>query len=908
MTKNIKQIRIFISSPSDVNTERQEVQEVIDELNRTLGEHNGFVLFPLTWEKNTYPSVETYSQDAINKQIDDYDIFVGIMSNRYGSPTPNAGSGTEEEFNSAYEKRDSVQIMFFFKNAQIMSNDVDIEQLQKVREFKKGIESKGVFYKDFTNDFKKLFRESLTKYISEKYISRDGNNPIDNPQITIQLNQEFEKYLHSTDAFFTHPSGEDISLRDLYIPQNLKIISELNKNDKRTNIEDLTSAVDTDGFLYYIIGEERSGKTALCKYVFQKYYYEHNFFPILLNGIDLSINTRKEKILHIIIDKAKEQYLRINKFPKEKKEENKDFVIIIDDFQTATKGNDKYWKLLTSNLEALFSNIIAVGDISISTRDISANPPFENFDKYIIMEFGPILRNQLVEKWNSYGQDTSIESKNEIRRKNDEANKQINSILGKNFIPAYPFYILGILQVLEGRRNNNSINYSLHGFYYEHLINDCLIHSIKQPKDIGFYYNFLVFFCYFLFEQKVKEISIEQFDEFYNLYCEKHDVDKTVFGIKTIKETLKETKILSFNNNVRIGQNYIYYFFVAKYIANHIEDENIKSIVQKICERIFKDEYANIIMFVTHLSKNNWIIVTLLDNARQIFSNSPTCKLEQDIQSLNVLMNDFTAKVIGAIDVDKERKSNLLLESELEERQKEFDNDEMNYSQFTLDDDINEIDLFAQINLAVKTIDILGQIAIKYWGELEAKTKYEIIETAYTVGMRTLGLYLTMMSEHKDELAEYIANTIIDEYSKRNRADISLQKEMIQKKSLQYVADLSYLTSLAVITRISNSVGDDRLNKTFDKILDNNPFNSYKLINLAINLNYPGLPMSNIEQYSKDMRNNIMCYRLLQDLVISHMYKFDVDYKNKNKISSLLNITIQNQLYIQKSSQIKREE
>ena len=275
----------------------------------------------------------------------------------------------------------------------------------------------------------------------------------------------------------------------MYIPQNLKIISELNKNDKRTNIEDLTSAVDTDGFLYYIIGEERSGKTALCKYVFQKYYYEHNFFPILLNGIDLSINTRKEKILHIIIDKAKEQYLRINKFPKEKKEENKDFVIIIDDFQTATKGNDKYWKLLTSNLEALFSNIIAVGDISISTRDISANPPFENFDKYIIMEFGPILRNQLVEKWNSYGQDTSIESKNEIRRKNDEANKQINSILGKNFIPAYPFYILGILQALEVLPGNNSINYSLHGFYYEHLINDSIIHSIKHQKDISFYYN-----------------------------------------------------------------------------------------------------------------------------------------------------------------------------------------------------------------------------------------------------------------------------------------------------------------------------------------------------------------------------------------------------------------------------------
>ena len=305
MTKKINQIRVFISSPSDVNTERQEAQEIIDELNTTLGESNGFVLYPLTWEKNTYPSVGTYSQEVINKQIVDYDIFVGIMSNRFGSPTPKANSGTEEEFNYAYEKRENVQIMFFFKNAQIMSNDVDIEQLQKVRKFKEEIANKGVYYREFTNDFKKVFREDLTKYISDKYISKNENINIDNSHIAIQLNQEFDKYLHSTDTFFTHPSGEDLSLDNIYVPQNLKIISENNKNDKRTNIADLTDAIDIDGIHYYIIGGERSGKSALCKYTFCKYFYKNNLTPILMNGSDLSSNTRRDKILQIIIDKYK---------------------------------------------------------------------------------------------------------------------------------------------------------------------------------------------------------------------------------------------------------------------------------------------------------------------------------------------------------------------------------------------------------------------------------------------------------------------------------------------------------------------------------------------------------------------------------------------------------------------------
>ncbi len=133
-------------------------------------------------------------------------------------------------------------------------------------------------------------------------------------------------------------------------------------------------------------------------------------------------------------------------------------------------------------------------------------------------------------------------------------------------------------------------------------------------------------------------------------------------------------------------------------------------------------------------------------------------------------------------------------------------------------------------------------------------------------------------------------------------------KEEIKKESLRYLAYLSYLLSFAIIRRVSDSVGDERLNKTFEKITEKNPYNSYKLINLSINLNYPGLPMSEIEQYSKDMEGNIMCHRLLQDLVINHLYKYDVDYKDKSRISSFLGIKIQNQLYIQKSSQTKRKE
>ena len=80
----------------------------------------------------------------------------------------------------------------------------------------------------------------------------------------------------------------------------------------------------------------------------------------------------------------------------------------------------------------------------------------------------------------------------------NESNEKIHDNtkeLGKNFIPSYPVYILGILQSLEGSKYGSD-NYSLHGFYYEHLINDALFHAVENHKNIGFYRKFLTTFCY----------------------------------------------------------------------------------------------------------------------------------------------------------------------------------------------------------------------------------------------------------------------------------------------------------------------------------------------------------------------------------------------------------------------------
>ena len=314
-------------------------------------------------------------------------------------------------------------------------------------------------------------------------------------------------------------------------------------------------------------------------------------------------------------------------------------------------------------------------------------------------------------------------------------------------------------------------------------------------------------------------------------------------------------------------------------------------------------------MFITHLSKSPMIIQELVNNANEIFSEFEPSKLESEIENINKLIQEIPNKVIREIDVDKERDDQLRLETELEEKQKEFDEDNMNYTSFSLDDDVTNIDLLAKMNLALKSIDLLGQLGIKYWGELESADKLNIVSAAYNLGLRALSLNLKLLWDNKEDITEHIKKIIIDKYikDKCDEWDPTLNKEKITASARNFIISWSYLLSIAIIRRVSFSVGDENLKPTFSKVLDANPYNSYKLINASIELNYPGIPYNLIKQYSEDMSDNKMCHTILRDLVVHHMYRFDIDHTTRSKITNLnLGLSMETQRYIQSSSQIKR--
>ncbi|WP_309083151.1 DUF4062 domain-containing protein [Chelativorans sp.] len=169
-------LTVFAASPNDVAEERNKLEEIVRELNITWSRQLGLRLDLVKWETHAYPGIGTDPQDVVNTQIpDDYDIFIGIMWHRFGTPTGRYGSGTVEEFERARQRvqelPNSVDVMFYFRDSPPLSiSQIDARELLSVQEFRQSLGEKGALYWPYkdVNDFEKLLRIHLSR-ITQKW-------------------------------------------------------------------------------------------------------------------------------------------------------------------------------------------------------------------------------------------------------------------------------------------------------------------------------------------------------------------------------------------------------------------------------------------------------------------------------------------------------------------------------------------------------------------------------------------------------------------------------------------------------------------------------------------------------------------------------------------------------------------
>lgn len=145
MSFHAEVLNVLIASPSDVETERDEVEHAIYEWNRRYSEQLNVILLPRRWEKDVVPAYRGNDpQQIINEQIVlKSDILIGIFWTKLGTPTLNHSSGTLEEINQFVEARKAVMLYFLDKPVP-RSND-NYSEMARVDEFKRNYSSKGMY-------------------------------------------------------------------------------------------------------------------------------------------------------------------------------------------------------------------------------------------------------------------------------------------------------------------------------------------------------------------------------------------------------------------------------------------------------------------------------------------------------------------------------------------------------------------------------------------------------------------------------------------------------------------------------------------------------------------------------------------------------------------------------------------
>lgn len=161
MPKSTTTYSLLISCPGDIKDEIKIIKEKAEDFNRAFGEINNVKIETKHWSKDSYPESGGKPQELLNKQfIRDCDLAVAIFWTKFGTPTDEYGSGTEEEIELLIKA--GKQVFVYFSNSPISPDDIDAQQHERVKKFKESFKSRGIYreYNDI-GDFEKMFLNHL---------------------------------------------------------------------------------------------------------------------------------------------------------------------------------------------------------------------------------------------------------------------------------------------------------------------------------------------------------------------------------------------------------------------------------------------------------------------------------------------------------------------------------------------------------------------------------------------------------------------------------------------------------------------------------------------------------------------------------------------------------------------------
>ena len=705
-------------------------------------------------------------------------------------------------------------------------------------------------------------------------------------------NSVFEDVLLRCPISFSNSYKDDLRIDEIFVYPDFRARSFFEKNLTDIKSEGVLSFI-ADKRLVQIVGPPMSGKTTMSRKLYADLREEYKYVPILVSGDEISGKPGtafvKQRDKAFIQQYSKEQLEAFIQLAPSRK------ALIVDDWHRAKLNAQGKTEFLRQAREE-FGVVVTVGAEQSWFQDMldaSLHNQISDFQYCEIREFGHRLREQILFKWHSLGQEYNIE-KSELVKLVERSGTLLNGVLGKGLFPPFPLFILYTLQIISVEQTNVRAHGS-YGHVYEAFITKRLTPISQKSTDIGTYYTYLSLIAYELFTSNKKCLSRAEITEVHSRFVKEYDVP---WEMDTTLSKLESTGILGeTGDGFGFLQKYCYYFFVANYFqktfGDNPSDSSFRTQLSNMAEMVHDDEYMNILIFYIYLTEDRQLIEFFIGQAKSIFAEYEPCLLRKDVDFLDELLQARQIDLAPTNVLENRRKFAEQKDQAIEtmERARQV-------AQRTRYD--KALDVSLKLDFANHSLQVMGQVLKNFPGDIKADLKNALTEESYLLGLRTMTGVLAVLRENLDLIRSLLEQMILVHRAMREPAAAAL--------AVKVFARLAENTIFGLIKRVSASVGMEELSMTYSavrkKLGESNL--SARMIDLSIQLDhFPKMPHSDIEDLTTATRSHLVAYNILLMLVMEHLHLFEVGYKDRQKLSKLLGTRTQSTLLSEKMFKIE---
>lgn len=675
-----------------------------------------------------------------------------------------------------------------------------------------------------------------------------------------ELNSDFLKSLEEIKIPLVIGDKSKVCISEIFVFPDLEVMNADTKI--LDNYPDSQEILKNKYGHCLLAGDSQIGKSSLLRNIFLKKYAE-NKTPILMTGKDIKELDFKRILKRVFRRQYKngdehfEEYQQLDKSNK---------VLLIDDYHTCSYSATSVYEMLREAMEKFDLVVLSIDKTHSMLPVLQAE--FKAIKFFNIKPLGHFKRNALVERYIYLKGNTNYD--NDVLTEQQETFDKVQGVLGDKLIPSFPIFILSILQSLElnaPRQNETSF-----GYCYQTLIHYSLFKANVKIDDIDGYFNFLSEIAYEFIKRDVDVISENDFMQFFTNYK-----IRFVFGTYSkVRETLISSRILIFDDDeIYFGYDYILYYLSAKKIADIIHKPEGKAIVKKLFDKLHIEKNGNILVFVTHHSKDITFIEDSLLHSMIILTDYQPITLASDdpfYNHLKQIIDDFSNDIL---ELHKNPKTVR------EEKLRKMDEIESNRQIRKEEEEEDLISL--PIRQSLRSIDIVGQIIRNRKGSLEKDQIKNMIKEVYTTGFRTVSYTAELLNSVKNKIIIVLNKdeTILDS----SRGDI-------EKAISEFIITMSLDSCLGIFAKITSVMGIKDLKVLFNEVADELDTPAAKLVSFGINSYYGNISENELKAIVAYLKGNNVAMQILRGRVKTYVYNRNLDIKTKQKFAKLLDMSV----------------